>query len=286
MYEAHRRPRPAFTLIELLVVMALILAIFALGIGYVVFGRDNEKTVLGAQSVSGAIINARGRARRDGRPTGIRVLFGGAAQATQFQFIQQPEDYNAGLCTGNPTSPPNLNVVTFQTGTVDFVGGGDPSNPLTWTVQPNDYFLVTGVPTPHRILSVAASPPSLTLQSPAPLTSGTAYNIVRAPRPIPSEDLITLPAGFVIDKAGCNNTLPTPDGQDGDLVFAPSGGVVSQGAQGNKIFLWVCAALPAANTAGSPLIVTVQVRTGAVGSYPVLPGNPYFYANDPRASGI
>ena len=109
-----------------------------------------------------------------------------------------------------------------------------------------------------------------------------------APPADSSEDLITLPAGFVIDKAGCNNTLPTPDGQDGDLVFAPSGGIVTQGTQGDKIFLWVCAAAPAANTAGSPLIVTVQGRTGAVGSYPVgvPPLGAYFYANDPRASGI
>ena len=44
MCHARRLPRrrDAFTLIELLVVMVLILAITALGIGYVVFGQDNK----------------------------------------------------------------------------------------------------------------------------------------------------------------------------------------------------------------------------------------------------
>ena len=185
--------------------MALIVVIFSLGIGYVVFGRDNEKTVLGAQTITGAILNAKQCARRDGRPTGIRVLFGAGTQATQLQLIQQPEDYNAGLCTGSPApispNPQNLTLVTFQAGTVDFVGGGDPGNPLTWTVQPGDYFFVTGVQTPHLISSVTASPPSITLayNLGSAVTSGTAYNIVRAPRPIPSEDLISLPSGIVID---------------------------------------------------------------------------------------
>ena len=47
MCNARRLPRrrKAFTLIELLVVMALILAIAAIGIGYVVFGQDNQHSV-------------------------------------------------------------------------------------------------------------------------------------------------------------------------------------------------------------------------------------------------
>ena len=77
MREPCRSPRRrvAFTLIELLVVMALILVVTALGIGYVVFGQDNQHSVTAAQAVTGALLNAKRRARRDGRPTGVRILF-------------------------------------------------------------------------------------------------------------------------------------------------------------------------------------------------------------------
>ena len=222
------------------------------------------------------------------------MLFGAGTQATQLQFIQQPEDYNSGTCTNVSTPANGGSTLTFNG--VDFVGGGDStnSNPITgnWSIQPGDYFIESGTITPHLITGVSASGTSgaLALQSPVTMTPGTSYRIVRMPRPIPSEDLITLPAGFVIDKTGSNNggsVLPMPDLLDGDLVFAPSGGVIGQGTQANKIFLWICSsATPYPATTGSPLIVSVQVRTGAIGSYPVLPGNPFFYANDPRASGI
>ena len=67
--------RNGFTLIELLVVIALISAVFALGAGYVLFGQDNQHSVIGAQTVTGALLNAKQRARNDGLATGIRIVF-------------------------------------------------------------------------------------------------------------------------------------------------------------------------------------------------------------------
>ncbi len=106
--------RKAFTLIELLVVMVLILVIAGLGLGYVVFGQDNQHSVTAANAVTGALLNAKQRARRDGLPTGIRILFGTgkdkngnpvATFASQVELVQQPEDYTAGTVRWVPRPP-------------------------------------------------------------------------------------------------------------------------------------------------------------------------------------
>ena len=77
MCDARRSPRrrKAFTLIELLVVMALILVIVSLGIGYVVFGQDNQHSMTAAKPSPAPCSTPEGR-RHDGMPTGIRILFG------------------------------------------------------------------------------------------------------------------------------------------------------------------------------------------------------------------
>ena len=109
MCELRRSPRRrnAFTLIELLVVMALLLVIAAIGLGYGVFAQDNQHSVTAANAVTGALLNAKQRARHDGVPTGIRLLFGTnglpPTQCGQIELVQQPEDYNAGQCHGTAT---------------------------------------------------------------------------------------------------------------------------------------------------------------------------------------
>ncbi len=90
MRHAHNLPRrrDAFTLIELLVVMVLILVIASVGLGYIVFGQDNQHSVNGAQALTGALLNAKQRARRDGLPTGVRILFTAPRQATSPNLTQ------------------------------------------------------------------------------------------------------------------------------------------------------------------------------------------------------
>lgn len=352
MRHARHRPqrRSAFTLIELLVVMALILGVTALGIGYVVFSTPHEAAVKGAGFVYGAMVNAKGRARRDSLPTGVRILFGTNGQATQLQFIQQPEDYNQGVCQGNappPTSPPpppdmHLYTVLFNTsGTnsqgfatgVDFQGGANFIGEIDEsTVQAGDYFTLTSPLTPHRISKVYYSAdssgnltvPTLDLNSPVAVQAGSSYRIIRAPRRLPSEDVITLPPNLVIDNrsvsgAGLCQNLPfrtlvdyppgpiagDPTPYDGtiprrappsyaagtaptvaEILFAPAGGVVGQGTGADKVYLWLANPALAAGD-GSSLILAVQIRTGIIGTYPVAPGaDPYAYAKDPRASGL
>ena len=113
MCHARRLPRRrnAFTLIELLVVMALILVIFALGIGYVVFGQDNQHSVKRRPGRDRRAAQ-RQAARPPRRPADrhshpVRHERPPATQASQLQLIQQPEDYNAGRVPGqSPTLPP------------------------------------------------------------------------------------------------------------------------------------------------------------------------------------
>jgi prepilin-type N-terminal cleavage/methylation domain-containing protein len=138
------RRRDAFTLIELIVVMALILAVAAVGIGYAVYGQDNNHSAAAAAMVQGAALNARSRAHLDGKPTGVRILFINN-QATQLLLIQQPEDYNLGQVS--QTAPAGSTQVNFSG--VDFQGGADyagQSNQTTEsTVEAGDYFVVIDV---------------------------------------------------------------------------------------------------------------------------------------------
>ncbi len=309
------RRRNAFTLIELLVVMALILVIFSLGIGYVVFGQDNQHSVSAAQTVTGALLNAKQRARRDGVPTGIRILFttnNGVTQASQLQLVQQPGDYNAGLLQ---VSAAATNTLTF-TG-VDFQGGAAYMGEIDEaTIQIGDYFTLNGVPTPHRINAISGAvggPQTIVMDSPTslPVAAGAPYAIIRSPRRLPSEDVIQLPAGVVIDNSTVDGTTlcqnlpqrglidmnnPAPGQLVSEIVFAPSGAVVGQGTGADKVLLWLRDSTQPSATAGAPLILSVQIRTGLIGVYPVAPWNtaqpiaagndPYLFVKDPRASGL
>ena len=334
-----RGRRNGFTLIELLVVIALILVVASLGVGYALSGQDNQHSTTAANAVTGALLNARQRARHDGLPTGIRILFplganlkvnavGTPVQASQIVLIQQPEDYNAGLCQGVPTASPPLNTLQF-TG-VDFLGGAAyPGQIDEATVEAGDYFYSPGAlpAAPHRISAVSGNPPgvqSITLDSPiTSMTAGMQYAIIRGPRRLPSEDVITLgalingTASMVIDDSTvtipgsaattnlCQN-LPlrllvdsnNPNGvQVAEIVFAPSGALIGQGTSADKVLLWLrdpSQPQPSNGTqatVGAPLIVSIQIRTGLISVYPVAAwtvptDDPYAFAKDGRASGM
>jgi len=309
------RRRNAFTLIELLVVMVLILVLAALGLGYIVFGQDNQHSVSGAQAVTGALLNAKQRARRDGLPTGIRILFTSGTDvkgrpftfSSQLELVQQPQDYNLGTWT--TTDGTTLTFSTPSAPSPDFLGGADYIGEIDQsTVQAGDYFVAAGTTTPHRIAAVVSQNSLLLASSVSPLTSG-AYTIIRAPRRLPSEDIIQLPSTVVIDNTVatapgtpanqvftyCQNlplrylvdsmTPPppppppnTPPGKPvAEIVFAPSGAVVGQGTGNDKVSLWLrdpnwkLTPVAGAPLPGAPLILSVQFRTGFIGVYPVAP---------------
>jgi prepilin-type N-terminal cleavage/methylation domain-containing protein len=330
MRHAHCLPRRrnAFTLIELLVVMILILVIAALGLGYIVFGQDNQHSVNGAQTITGALLNAKQRARRDGLPTGVRIIFTSGTDVngnsfnfgTQLQLIQEPGPYNTG--TWSSGTGTNASPLGFSTN-VDFQGGAAYAGEIDEsTVQAGDYFVAGGTTTPHLITKVIDAT-HLLLFSPAssaPPAAGSSYTIFRAPRRLPSEDTIQMPSNIVIDNSAvpgavvgsppnyCQN-IPTrglidsshlaPGVPVSEIVFALSGAVVGQGTGADKVYLWLrdssLKLRPVANSVapGAPLLLSVQIRTGLIGVYPVAPwlvgsstSDPYAFVKDPRSSGL
>ena len=137
----------------------------------------------------------------------------------------------------------------------------------------------------------------------APITTPTAsYRILRSPRTIGDETL-KLPDSTLIDLnpnlgtvvgnptlTSLNpNPLPPIDAANVgtnyvDILFSPSGTVISKGITTDKINLWVRAPISDKSNSeydpfrGAPTIVAVFVQTGFTGAFPPnpnTPGNPY-----------
>jgi prepilin-type N-terminal cleavage/methylation domain-containing protein len=66
-------PRAGFTLVELVVVLTLIALLAALTLALVPRMQQQERAATGADQVQGWLLVAKQRARRDGRPVGIRL---------------------------------------------------------------------------------------------------------------------------------------------------------------------------------------------------------------------
>ena len=313
--------RTGFTLVELLVVIALILAVTAIGVGYVVFGQGTQKQVRGAQSVSGWLLNAKQIARRDQFPTGVRMFFAPDPNAPQNQpnqicaqlfYVQQPAPFSDGTCTADALTHQTL-TFAFSSLNVNFTGGaaypgqvdssGNPPVEQGAPVQYGDYFTTDGSDPVHLIDNVLQVPTSNQLHLHSPDTSvpttapGLNYRIIRAPRRLPGEDILQMPPNVVIDLNLSKNIpvrtvvdpMPAPNGTTysyAEILFAPNGSVAGQGTGPDKIYLWMRDPKPTTSS-GAPLIVTIQTRTGFIGVFPVAPGpDPYSYAKDPRDSGV
>src|SRR5262249_26816127 len=140
-----------------------------------------------------------------------------------------------------------------------------------WSVQPGDYLEVMGTGLAHQIVSlVDGTTVKITPPLPYPLAATANYRVVRSPRVVGDETL-KLPDVTVIDlktNTDFNNPLPPVDTNLGtgfvDILFGPSGAVISRGVSTATINLWVRA--PDLNNAtdiyrGDPTIVAVFVRT-------------------------
>jgi prepilin-type N-terminal cleavage/methylation domain-containing protein len=321
--QTHMRHRPGFTLIEMLVVLGIILVLATLAVVFYPKLQDSNQMIRGSDLVVQALSSARQRAKRDGLPTGIRFEVDPATKyITQFEYIQQPDNYTFGACLGTyfkPTTPPGGPTpmpafVCF--GGVDFKGsaaGLGVSDQAT--IMPGDYLEVFGggglflVKTVLPLGTLPGAPGNgwLEINNMSQLISPTTnYRIIRQPRKLTGEDPITLPRNLVLDTnlISSNNAipvrLPPPSGLGipttgfYEILFSPSGSVIGKGTGGDKIILWLHdltqPTLEAPDPfAGSPVLISVQVRTGFIAANPVgpkPPGDPFVYTKDPRSSGM
>jgi type II secretory pathway pseudopilin PulG len=283
-----RAKRGAFTLVELVVVIGIMVTLLALGAAFVPGLQGNQKVQNGVDRLAQWLLIAKQRAKHDGLPTGLRFVIdpSNPTQVSQFMYVQQPDPMSGDPAVGNSCvmSPTNPNQLQFSRG-VDFIGA-DASNPL---VTVGDYFEPFGG-TPYSIAGATAN--TLTLnQQIAIVTPTTDWRILRQPRRVVGEDVLTLPRDVVVDLTtipGTNTTwsqnvpsrgaVPNTTIPIYEILFSPSGAVIGQAASAGKILLWVRdATVPSPSQAdsptiqGNPSLVSIQVRTGFIGSYPVVP---------------
>jgi prepilin-type N-terminal cleavage/methylation domain-containing protein len=311
--------RNAFTLIELLVVMGIIILIAVLGYFLLPPLSGDANRVRTFDALSEYLLTAKMRAKRDGLPTGIRLVSGTnglpATQANQVVYVQQPDPLTSGS-TGGACTWVSATSVSFTN--VDFVGaatgttGLDPLAP----VQIGDYLELNGGGQIHQITAVTANQgaltATLTLASTVPVfAAGSTWRIVRQPRLLPGEDVKQLPGDYVIELATTAYTPPLslvppyssiqtrqigtgipPNGATFyDIIFSPTGAVVGTGTTGlGKIILYV-RDTAVATTTGPPGLVAINIRTGFIGVYDVnaptsTTADHYLYTEDGRSSGL
>ncbi len=223
---------------------------------------------------------------------------------SECQYIEQPDDFVGGTLYTTSDGATVANIYG-----VDVTGGF--SDPTLYPVQAGDYLEVLGTGLMHSIayptstsvqynlgnttssiqissgipFAIGSQPPA----TPPPYTPApgiATYRILRAPRVIGSETL-PLPGGVFIDlqtNTTYSNALPIvylyppqppvnppPNGAYVDVLFSPSGAVMTPGVTGGTMNLWV--RQPDTNSpgnafAGNPTIIAVFAQTGFVGAFP------------------
>ena len=263
---------------KLLVVISLIAILAALTLAFLPNAVSSARESRAAVQLQAWLNVAKQRALRDQAPRGLRLWLSTAnpTQVVECQYLEQPDDFSAGTI-----SSAALDTFTFIG--VD-LWNGNPADRKYWSVQPGDYLEVMGTGLVHQIVSVSSSN-TVQVKPPLPYKLVTAtknYRIARSPRAVGDETL-KMPDGTVIDldtNVKFNNPLPPFDPNSGtgyvDILFAPSGAVISRGVATANINLWVRAPdLDPAKTAdpyrGDPTIVSVFVRTGLVEAFSPAP---------------
>jgi hypothetical protein len=301
----------------MLVVLTIMLLLAALAIAFVPSIGEQEKTARAADRVQGWLVVARQWARRDGVPTGIRLLPGQSLPnpinpdsrfVTDLQYIQQPDPLyipNTGVVQPNPKAQPQLVAIRPYADLTN--GDTNQQNPASWLAQPGDYLEVPVGGTVHRILQVIpptgntstrlllASVPINPTPGNIPLSNpngGYPYRIIRAPRVVQGEPALQLPQGAAIDLTtnATYQSYPLQSNADGsvDIVFTPSGSLLTKGTIATVV-LWIRdATVDDPNASGSSqrgqqTLIAIYGRTGQVAAHPVdvTPSgkqNPY-YAN-------
>jgi len=284
--------RPSFTLMELLVVIALIVVIAGIGLLTIPLMQSQQKASSNASQVVAWLGDVKAIALRDQRPTGLRFVQdpNNPNFIREVFMIQTPDDFTGGTVLAS-------NTQTVTVVGADFFGGFGAANVLDHPVQVGDYLELNGGGLLYTIMGVGQN--TLTLSRNVVLTSPTPnYRVIRQPRRMQGEDSLTFTGNVAIDlslsqslpvrTATATATPPTTE-MYYEIVFAPSGGVVGKGTvASDKIILWVRDSTTPNATDHDPALVTIQVRTGFLGTYQVdtTSGDPYSYARDPRAGGL
>ncbi|MBA4067564.1 MAG: hypothetical protein C0501_28415 [Isosphaera sp.] len=285
MIRTAARPRRGFTLIEMLVVIGLIvfLAAIVMAIGPGVLEKD--RAVAAVNQLEGALQIARSKAVRDNLPRGIRLLPNGT-QASEYQYIEAPPVF-----VPNPVGPAANVYVQFEYTTN--AGGQVTSRTCTITGLTADQAgqIVAGstlqlptLGTGHQITATAGGPSPLTLTlatyPDAQLGAATRFRtyhfgLYAPPRPLLGEPNFLLPQRATVDLAGGRSNLPLSTGNY-DILFGPGGNLVTPIGAGH-VFLWVRDPTRPDNLqqGGEQLLVVVKGQTGAIGSAPIDPADPY-----------
>jgi prepilin-type N-terminal cleavage/methylation domain-containing protein len=286
-----KQDRGGFTLIELLVVIFLIAVLAALTMAFLPNAVSSAREARAAVQLQGWLNVAKMRALRDQAPRGLRLWQSAdpnqVNQVVECQYLEQPDDFSGGTIKSATN-----NTVIFAG--VDLLNGDTSgTDKKSWSVQPGDYLEVMGTGLMHYIDTVTTNVVTIKPPLPNPLGVTANYRIARSPRAVGDETL-KMPDGTVIDLATNaqfppylnplpyvyepGNAVPTSV----DILFGPSGAVISRGVATANIHLWVRAPdLDPAKAAdpyrGDPTIISVYVRTGLVDAYPPArpPDSPY-----------
>jgi prepilin-type N-terminal cleavage/methylation domain-containing protein len=281
----HRRH--GFTLVELLVVMAIIVFLAGILVALMPSLATRTAEANGAANLQGWLSAARQKAIRNQNPYGLRLWVRDKTTmaVTDCAYIEQPDDFTGGTVATTIGATPGVYDTVVFTG-VDLTNGFGMTDPTVWLVQPGDFFEILGSGLMHRITAVT-SPTSVTLLTGTPyqITNATNYRILRQAR-VATGETLSLPEGVIIDlntNATYGNALPPlvtqgPQGASIDILFSPSGAVITPGLTSDKVCLWV--RLPDQQNpsvfAGTPTIIAVFASTGYSGAYPPVPGaTPY-----------
>ncbi len=196
-----RQQRLGMTLIELLVVMAIIAVVGA--IGYLSFPSFSSRTMVdAADRLQMWLLIAKQQAKRDNRPTGVRIVVNSASTtyASTLQYVQQPADF-VGPFPSTCTSPDGTKVLFAFPPGGSLLGNGTLQDANTAddvaSVQWGDYILIDLVGTVCPIGPAAGLPP---LVSSTQLTLGPPPTPYSAPagQPSPSVPPVTVPSTFRI----------------------------------------------------------------------------------------
>lgn len=307
--------RTGLTLVELVVVIAIIAMLAALTALYFPRFQEQELVARGADQIQAALLMAKQRAKRDGVPTGIRLVVVNQPNSnvnvhwTQLVYIQQPDDVAQGLYKGPLRN--NQGVIT-DAYTADFENANFASLPQGYQPTTGDYLEVYGGGVARRIASRTnanqlkiddkSSPQLIDVNAPPTINqtgnARTNYRIILGPREITGEQPINLPLvdqdpsnlqiirGVIIDRTNSKG-VPSNNGVS-EILFSPSGAVVGQGTGNAQIILWVRDLRPD-NKITAQQLICVHPRTGFIAAHPVdttANGDPYSFTKDARSSGM
>jgi prepilin-type N-terminal cleavage/methylation domain-containing protein len=286
--------RPGFTLIELITVIGIMLVISAMIVGVAYTGNNKQVTANGSSALVGWLKTAQAYALRDQKPYGLRLRQDATGLVTSFQYIEQPFDW-VGPVGSTVSSTATGNAITITGTGVDFTGGG------TSPIQAGDFFecnggqicVITGVSGATTITAQMQPGDTTGMWT---FTGSSDFRIVRQPQAMIGADMLALPSGVAVNTTA-NTTfpsaLPPTDAQGNiNILFAPNGSVITPGLSGRDIRLWVVDtnqpgfSASASTFTGTPLIVTVAIRTGLISVQSVGPsGSEYKFVQDGKSSG-